>query len=73
MKHIPIEEFEKLTVQARLERLEKLNAKPSLFDLLILILQKWLYPPKKIGLLSTKVFADHRRTISYKRRHEWRW
>lgn len=73
MKHISIEEFEKLTVQDRLERFEKLNAKPSVIGLLVLILQKWLYPPKKIGLLSTKIFADHRQTISYKRRHNWRW
>ena len=37
---IPLEEWEKLTVQDRLEKLEDLNRKPSLFQMLIMVILK---------------------------------
>jgi len=52
MIRIPLEEWEKLSAQDRLEKL----AKPSIFQLLIMAIMKWLEEPKRPPLLDTIVF-----------------
>jgi len=56
MIRIPLEEWEKLSAQDRLEKLENLNTKPSIFQLLIMAIMKWLEEPKRPPLLDTIVF-----------------
>lgn len=66
MKKIPIEEWERLTVQERNERLEELNAKPSLFQMLIMVLLKKMEDKKPSKhYLDTKIFG-------YKKSFKWR-
>ena len=70
MKTISIEDFKK-TVPERQEILRKAN-NPTIPEILVQILQNWLWPKKKSALLNTKVFNDHRLNSDYRRRHLWR-
>jgi len=60
MKTIPLEDWEKLSVQDRNEKLAELNSKPSLFQLFIMVLLKKMEGKKPAPLLDTVVFKGRR-------------
>lgn len=56
MIKIPLEEWENLSAQNRDKRLEELNAKPSLFQMLVMVILKKIEGKKSPPLLDTTVF-----------------
>ena len=67
MRTIPLEEWIELTVQERQERLAELNAKPSLFQLLIMVILKKLEDKKPSkNYLDTKIFSN-KKTFKWRR------
>jgi len=62
MKRIPFEEWRDLSVQERNERLAELNSRPSLFQLLIMVILKKLENKKsRPPLVDKTVFKGRRR------------
>ncbi len=62
MRILDLDYWKEKSVQERIEILEKANAKPSLFRLLLIALHQWLEEPKKPELVDSKVFnLRHRR------------
>ena len=64
MRTIPIDDWKKISVQERNEILERANS-PTIIQLLIQALHKWLEEEKSPPLLDTKIFG-------YKDSYKWR-
>jgi len=63
MRTIPFEEWRELSNTDRDEKLAELNSKPSMFQLLIMVILKKMDGKKSPSLLDTTVFKGRRRNF----------
>ena len=71
MKILKFEEWRELSNKDRDEILKKANAKPSLFELFLMALYKWIEKPKPPALLETKIFM-YKSKNERRRQNVWR-
>ena len=59
MRTIPFEDWKEMSVQDRNERLAELNSKPSMFQMLIMVILKKMEDKKPSkNYLDTKIFSN---------------